>query len=139
VICTSMNFIVLNSDRSWKFPKSKIVRIRFPVYYNVMAEHGTPLRLSTLLLFLTFMVITANQTCEQKSSEMHYALAGHAHNSIELNEYPSCLNACLGDGKCVSFNYNFVTLLCELSNKTKGMEPASFIEKKYSTYTEVLR
>lgn len=110
-------------------------------FYFVLlqAEHGTPLRLSTLLLFLTFMVITANQTCEQKSSEMHYALAGHAHNSIELNEYPSCLNACLGDGKCVSFNYNFVTLLCELSNKTKGMEPASFIEKKYSTYTEVLR
>lgn len=38
VICTSMNFIGLNSDRSWKFLKSKIVRIRFPVYYNVMVS-----------------------------------------------------------------------------------------------------
>ena len=92
-----------------------------------------------LLFFLTFMVITANQNCEQKASEMNYALAGHAHNALELNEYPSCLMACLGDGKCVSFNYNFVTLLCELNDKTKAMEPDSFIEKKYSTYTELLR
>ena len=85
------------------------------------------------------MVITAEQTCEQKTSEMNYALAGHAYNATELNEYPSCLKACLSDEKCVSFNYNFVTLLCELSNKTKEMENASFIEKEYSTYTEVLR
>ena len=85
------------------------------------------------------MVITANETCEQKTSEMNYALEGHAHNATELNEYPSCLKACLGDEKCISFNYNFVTLLCELSNKTKAMEPESFMEKEYSTYTEVLR
>lgn len=95
--------------------------------------------MTILLFFLTFMVITANQTCEQKTSEMNYALAGHAHDAIKLNEYPSCLKACLDDGKCASFNFNFVTLQCELSNKTKAIEPNSFIEKKYSTYTEVLR
>ena len=105
----------------------------------LQAGHGKPLRLTVLLFFLTVMVITANQTCEQKTSEMGYALTGHAHNATELNEYPSCLKACFGDGKCASFNYNFVTLLCELSNKTKEMEPASFIEKEYSIYAEVLR
>lgn len=85
------------------------------------------------------MVIKPGQICEQKTSEMRYALAGHAYNVAEFNEYPSCLKACLGDAKCVSFNYNFVTLLCEFSDKTKKMENASFIEREYSTYTEVLR
>ena len=91
------------------------------------------------LLFFTFVVIKLEQICEQKTSEMHCALAGHAYNATELNEYPSCLKACLGDAKCISFNYNFVTLLCEFSDKTKEMENASFIEREYSTYTEVLR
>ena len=111
----------------------------FVCFVLLQAGYGTPLRLTILLLFLTFVVITANQTCEQKASEMNYVLDGHAHSALKLNEYPSCLKACLGDGKCVSFNYNFVTLLCELSDKTKAMEPDSFIEKKYSSYTEVLR
>lgn len=108
-------------------------------FVHLQAGHRIPLRLAALLLFLTFLVIPADQTCEQKSSEMNYALTGHAYNATVVDEYPLCLKTCLGDGNCASFNYNFVTLLCELSNKTKVMEPASFIEKEYSTYTEVLR
>ncbi|KAL9959857.1 hypothetical protein ACROYT_G033220 [Oculina patagonica] len=97
-----------------------------------------PLRLATLLFFVAFSVTPSEQTCgEQKSSEMHYVLAGHAYSTSEVDEYPSCLKSCLGDENCASFNYNFITRVCQLSNKTKSMEPASFIKKDYSTYTEV--
>lgn len=69
---------------------------------------------------------------------MNYVFVGYVYDVIKFNEYLLCLKVCLDDGKCVSFNYNFVMFQCEFSNKIKVIELNSFIEKKYFIYIEVL-
>ena len=96
---------------------------------------------SVIILFtLACIANLSEQSCgEQKSSEMHFVLMGHAYNSSQVADYPSCLKICMREANCVSFNFNFYTQTCELNNKIKATAPGSFKAIDYSVYTEMLK
>ncbi|KAJ7354879.1 hypothetical protein OS493_029436 [Desmophyllum pertusum] len=54
-----------------------------------MAGQRMPLRLAiaTVVFFMAFIaVIPSEQTCEQRSSEMHHVLYGHAYNKLRIED-----------------------------------------------------
>ena len=93
-----------------------------------------------ILFMLVFIANPSDQSCGQlKSSEMHFVLKGHAYNSSQVADYPSCLMTCVRETNCVSCNFNFMTRICDLNSKTKATEPGSFKAQDYSVYTEMLK
>ena len=129
-----LSMISLLSD---KFPSSNLIWILFIL---MQRDHRMTLHPVIILFMLVFIANPSDQSCGQsKSSEMHFVLKGHAYNSSQVADYPSCLMTCVRETNCVSCNFNFMTRICDLNSKTKATEPGSFKAQDYSVYTEMLK
>ena len=79
-----------------------------------------------LLLLQSFSGLIAQQ-CNSEESIFGTMLQRHIFKIIKPSSSLHCLQACNGDVRCQSFNYDFSDDICELNNHTKEDKPEDFI------------
>ena len=79
-----------------------------------------------LLLLKSFSGPIAQQ-CNSEESIFGTMLQRHIFKIMKPSSSLHCLQACNGDVRCQSFNYDFSDDICELNNHTKEDKPEDFI------------
>ena len=79
-----------------------------------------------LLLLQSFSGLIAQQ-CNSEESIFGRMLQRHIFKIMKPSSSLHCLQACNGDVRCQSFNYDFSDDICELNNHTKEDKPEDFI------------
>ena len=79
-----------------------------------------------LLLLQSFSGLIAQQ-CNSEESIFGTMLQRHIFKIMKPSSSLHCLQACNGDVRCQSFNYDFSDDICELNNHTKEDKPEDFI------------
>ena len=79
-----------------------------------------------LLLLQSFSGPIAQQ-CNSEESIFGTMLQRHIFKIMKPSSSLHCLQACNGDVRCQSFNYDFSDDICELNNHTKEDKPEDFI------------
>ena len=79
-----------------------------------------------LLLLQSFSGLIAQQ-CNGEESIFGRMLQRHIFKIMKPSSSLHCLQACNGDVRCQSFNYDFSDDICELNNHTKEDKPEDFI------------
>ena len=91
-----------------------------------------------LLLLQRFSGLIAQQ-CNREESIFGMMLQRHIFKIINPSSSLHCLQACNGDVKCQSFNYDFSDDICELNNHTKEDKPEDFIPNFTRYYYGIAR
>lgn len=90
----------------------------------------SPSRALSILLILEIFNKAITQQCLSggtHESIFGWMLTGHIYKSMTLNHGHECLQVCLQDNRCQSFNWVISTNMCEFSDRTKEARPADFV------------
>ena len=128
-LTTTINYTTLYNNSS-----------SFPVFQ----AKGRVWRLTLFSLFEiyhTLTIINATMVCNnEKRSQRGMALLNHTYKSLYTEDYPSRLKACTSDPQCMSLNYWWKDLKCDLNSKTKySAESKAFIRESFSTHFGLMR
>ena len=72
--------------------------------------------------------------CYGERSRRGFVLLNASYNSIITDGFPGCVDLCLNDPLCMSFNYWWNTKKCDLNNSTREICRACFVPEASSTY-----
>ena len=90
------------------------------------------------ILYLCLVTVSASPVCDFEKTEKH-ALYGNnnwVYKSVSLD---SCKAECRENEKCLSFDYNYNTESCFLSDQTKTSAPDLFGKHSKLDYFEKVR
>ena len=93
----------------------------------------------TVAMFLISMLQNCQSEClTQNTAAFHLtdnsALLHHAYKQKTASSPVICGRDCSIEPRCASFNYNTDYHVCELSNTTRALSPADFVERQGSAY-----
>ncbi|XP_078384236.1 uncharacterized protein LOC144666730 [Oculina patagonica] len=101
----------------------KIVRVSVIIYY----------------LQLYILAVNSNNLCyEAERSQRGYALLNTTFSSKPTDSYPTCLELCLDDPRCISFNFWWSTRQCDLNSWSREICQACYVSAS-STYMGMAR
>lgn len=88
---------------------------------------------------LEFLVVYSG-SCREERSQRGFALLNTTYGSKPVQRYPDCLDSCLTDPKCMSFNFWWDSRKCDLNTKVREHScGACFLKDASSTYMGMAR
>lgn len=88
---------------------------------------------------LKFSVVYGS-LCREERSQRGFALLNSTYSSKTMQRYPDCIDLCLVDPKCMSFNFWWDSRKCDLNSKVREhSRSACFVKDVSSTYMGMAR
>lgn len=88
---------------------------------------------------LEFLVVYSG-SCREERSQRGFALLNTTYGSKPVQRYPDCLDSCLTDPKCMSFNFWWDSRKCDMNTKVREHScGACFVKDASSTYMGMAR
>ena len=112
-----------------------------------MKRHRSVQNMAKILLLLTishlqlkFSAVEDN-LCRGERSQRGFVLLNATYLSYNLtHSFPDCVDLCVDDPRCMSFNFWWKTRKCDLNSKAKEQScQARFVEEPYATYMGMAR
>lgn len=82
---------------------------------------------------LTFSFV-GGSNCRSERSKHGFVLFNATYSSKITQGYRDCVDLCLDDARCTSFNFWWTTRICDLNNATKESCQACFVPEPSSTF-----
>ena len=99
------------------------------------------IRISTVFCYLQleFSAVYSGY-CREERSQRGFALLNSSYTSKTVQRYPDCLDLCLIDPECMSFNFWWNSKKCDLNTKVREHSCVTcFVKDASSTYMGMAR
>lgn len=99
------------------------------------------IRISTIFCYLQLEVSAVySGLCREERSQRGFALLKTTYTSKIVQRYPDCLDLCLNDPECMSFNFWWNSKKCDLNSKVREHSCRTcFVKDASSTYMGMAR
>ena len=126
-----------NLIKTWQGGIIKFTKIaRFSMTaYEIAYQMNQIVRVSVIIHYLQLKILTvsSNFCYEAERSQQGYALLNTTYSSKPTVSYLACLELCIDDPRCISFNFWWNTRQCDLNSWSREICQACYV-KASSTY-----
>jgi hypothetical protein len=99
--------------------------------------HHAKLLYVILLVTVKHKVSSAEEEWVDGYSEYNIALFGFVFESFKVDQLSTCIIRCEDNNRCMSFNLNLMSMICELNKSTKRKHPGNIMTQGNTIYMEI--